>query len=233
MPIDAAIDAMPDAGDELDLACLGQPATATAPDPLAVDGTVFAIDHYHVAPLAGATVTLHRRADDGVIASLVTGADGTYALSIATGGAAVDAYYTVDAAGELPARIDPGDPLTTGFFALAVVASEAEVARWYGDAGATYTTGASTLISIAVDCSHTAVPAATTTIAPTGQLTYYDAAAMRWDPQLAASTNGFTLVTNAAANETVTAAWHGQAFPAHPAVAPAGTLSVAVATPHN
>jgi len=145
----------------------------------------------------------------------------------------VDAYYTIDATGELPVRIDPGDPLTTGFFALAIVATETEIQRWYADAGATYTAGASTLISIAVDCNHATVPAATDAIAPAAQLTYYDADAMRWDPQLAASTNGFALVTNAAANETVTAAWHGQAFPAHPAATPAGTLSLAVASPYD
>jgi len=61
LPIDAAVDAMPDAGGAPDLSCLGQPANTTAPDPLAVDGTVFAIDHYQVAPFAGASVTLHRR----------------------------------------------------------------------------------------------------------------------------------------------------------------------------
>jgi hypothetical protein len=232
LPIDAMADTS-DEGAAPDLACLGQPATTTAPDPLDVDGTVFAIDHYQVAPLAGAVVTLHRRGDDGVIATDVSAADGRYAMSIATGGKAADAYYTVDAAGDLPTRIDPGDPLTTGFSPLVVVASEAEVMRWYADAGATYTTGAPTLISIAVDCSRAAVHGATATVSPVAALTYYDADHMRWDPALAASTNGFALVTNAATTETVTAAWHGQAFPAHTAAAPAGTLSLAVATPHG
>src|SRR5450432_3128529 len=101
-PLDAA---------QPDLACLGAAPAATAPDPLVIAGTVFAIDHYQIAKLAGATVAVHRRSDDGVIATApLTGADGTYSTSIATGGAAVDAYYSIDAPGELPTRIDPGEP---------------------------------------------------------------------------------------------------------------------------
>ena len=227
-PTDVPIDAPP----MPDLSCLGQPPPGTAPDPLAVDGTVFAIDHYQVAPLPGASVTLHRRSDDGVLATALTGSDGTFAMSVATGGVALDAYYTVAATGELPSRIDPGDPMTTGFFALAVVASDAEVQRWYGDAGASYGDGASPLISIAVDCNHAAVDGASVAIAPGATITYYDAAAQRWNPSLGASTNGFALITGGATRETATAAWHGQAFPPHAAVAPANTLSLAVASPY-
>ena len=230
----ASVDAAPDAPAP-DLSCLGLPPTTTAPDPLALAGKVFAIDHYQVAPFAGATVTLHRRVDDAVLAtSSPSAADGTYALSVATGGVAPDAYFTIAASGELPVRIDPGDPLTTGYYALAFVAASDEVTRWYADAGAgaTYSATTSTLISVAVDCKYSALGGTTLAVAPAASVIYYDAAAMRWDPTTATSTNGFSLVPSSAASESVTATWHSDAFPAHVAAAPAGVLSLVIATPH-
>jgi hypothetical protein len=225
-PADAAIDAPP----APDLSCSGQPPPPTAPDPLALDGKVFVVDHYQLAPFAGATVVTHRRSDDGVLAtSTVTAADGTYAMSAATGGNALAAYFTVAAEGYLPVRIDPGDPLTDGYFGLAFVASADEIARWYADAGVTANDSA--LISIAVDCNHQVVADSTLAVLPTARVTYYDT--MKWNPALTASANGYSLVTNAAASEAVTAAWHGQAFPAHTAIAPTHTLSLVVTTPHS
>jgi hypothetical protein len=229
--LDAPVDTPAIDAPAFDLSCLGQPPPSTAPDPLPIAGKVFAIDHYQVVPVAGATVVLHRRADDGVVATAVTGSDGAYAMSIASGGKAFDGYYIVTATGELPSRIDPGDPLTAGANALAVVATAAEIQRWYADAGATYTAAAPTLIAAVVDCQHAAVSGSTIAIAPTAPVTYYDGT--KWNPTLAASANGFALVPGAAATESITAAWQGHAFPARPAAAPASTLSLVLVTPYR
>jgi hypothetical protein len=231
---DAAGDAPSrDAPPAADLACLGQAPPSTAPDPLALDGKVFGVDHYALSPFAGAVVTLHRRSDDAVlVTSLPSGTDGTYELAAATGGDALDAYFTITATGMLPVRVDPGDPLTTGYYALAVVAASDEVARWYADAGAAYSSDARTLISVAVDCDEAAIDGATIAIAPSAQVTYYDSAASRWNPAATSSTNGFALVTGGAATESATVGWLGTTFPAHAATAPAGTVTLAVASPH-
>jgi hypothetical protein len=229
---DAALDAfVPDAYDGPDLSCLGQPASATAPDTLPLDGKVFVVDHYQITPFAGATVTVHRRSDDGVIAtSTPSAADGTYALSATTNGTALDAYLAVAAPGEVAVRIDPGDPLTTGFFGLALVAPAEEIARWYSDAVATYSATARTLITIAVDCNHASIAGATMTVAPQAPLAYYNAD--HWDPTATASDKGYALVAPASSSETVTAAWHTTTFPPHAVVAPASTLTLGVVSPY-
>jgi hypothetical protein len=229
---DAALDAfVPDAYDGPDLSCLGQPPPGTAPDTLPLDGKVFVVDHYQVTPFAGATVTVHRRSDDAVLAtSTITAADGTYALSATTDGTALAAYFTIAAPGEVPVRIDPGDPLTTDYFGLALVAPAEEIARWYSDAGATYSATAPTVITIAVDCNHASIAGATMTVAPQAPLTYYNAD--HWDPTATASDKGYALLAPAHATETVTAAWHATTFPSYTVAAPASTLTLAVISPY-
>jgi hypothetical protein len=229
---DAALDAVvPDAFDGPDLSCLGQPAPATAPEPLPLDGKVFVVDHYQITPFAGATLTVHRRSDDAVLAtSTVTASDGTYALSAATNGSALAAYLTVAAPGEVPVRIDPGDPLTTGFFGLALVAPPDEIARWYTDAGATYSATQPTMIAIAVDCNHASIAGATLTVAPQAPLTYYNAD--HWDPTATTSDKGYALLGPPHPTETITAAWHTTSLPSHTVAAPAGTLTLAVISPY-
>ena len=229
---DAALDAfVSDAYDGPDLSCLGQPAPADAPDTLPLDGKVFVVDHYQVTPFAGATLTVHRRSDDAVLAtSTTTAADGTYALSAMTNGTALDAYFTVAAPGEVAVRIEPGDPLTTGYFGLALVAPADEIARWYSDAGATYAASAATVIAIAVDCNHASIAGATMTVAPQTPLVYYNG--NHWDPSAMSSDKGYALVAPAHASETITAAWHATTFPPHAVAAPASTLTLAVISPY-
>jgi hypothetical protein len=230
--IDATADTAIDGPTPPDLSCLGESWPTDAPDPLDVTGKVFAIDHYQVAADVGAIVTVHRRVDDTIIATAPpTGSDGAYSISISSGGSALDAYDTVAADGQLPARIDPGDPITTGLFALAITATTGEVQRWYADAGASYDATASTLIAIVVDCKHATVADATVTVTPTAHVTYYNPAIPQWDPSASSSANGFALVTGGGVDETITAAWQGHAFPARVAVAPIGAVSLAVVSP--
>ena len=224
-------DAPPDAPAGPNLACLGQAPAATAPDPLPVMGTLFAIDHYQIAPLAGAAVSVRRRADDGVLASAMTASDGTFATTVASDGHAIDAYFAIAATGFVAGRIDPVIPLSGGEHALMVVASDAEIARWYADANATYAPGMATLILATTDCDRMALGQTTETATPAAAITYYDDVAKRWDPTLATSTNGFALVTSPATSVTLTAHHAGVAFPPHAIAAPPGVLTVATVRP--
>jgi hypothetical protein len=229
--LDARVDARrpdampPDAGPNL--ACLGQASPVTASDPLPVTGKLFAIDHYQVTPVAGATIAVVLRADDSILASDTTASDGTFATNVTSHGDAVDAYFAITAAGFVAGRIDPVVRLTDNAHQLMVVASEAEIGRWYADAGVTYTPGMATLIVAATDCDQMSLAATTATVSPASALTYYDAVAQHWDPTLTASTNGFMLVTAPAATVTVTAHHETSTFPPHTIAAPANTLTVA------
>ena len=152
---------------------------------LPVEGKLFAVDNYEVTPVNGATVVLLRRGTDAVIAEATTAADGGFTMSVASGGAPVDGYFTVGAAGYRPTRVDPGDPLSGGENALMLVASDAELARWYAAAGTTFTPGSPTLITAAVDCAHATLDGSTIDVAPApATVTYYDAIGTQWDAGL-------------------------------------------------
>ncbi len=212
------------------LACLGHAASTTAADPVAVTGKVFAIDHYQVSATAGTGIALHARSNDATIATASSAADGSFAMAVESHGAPVDGYFTVTAAGALPSRIDPGTPLLGGESELLVVAADAEVARWYADAGAPYVANSGALVTVAVDCDTQPVRGATLVSSP-GNPIYYDDDAPRWDPSLTASTNGYALVVGASATTAVTASIGATQLPARTVTAPSGTLTVALLPP--
>lgn len=235
--IDTAIaqpmDASPDAPGA-DLGCLGLPPPTTAPDPLMVEGTLFAVEHYEVTPVAAATVVLLRHGTNAVIAQTTTAADGAFAMTVTSGGVPVDGYFTVAAAGYRATRVEPGDPLSGGENVLMLVADDVELARWYAAANTTFTPGAATLVTASVDCSRDTLDGSTITVAPSpGTVTYYDAPGKKWDVGLAASTNGFSLVTGAASTVTATARLGSTALPPHSITVPANALTIALLTPRS
>lgn len=234
LPDGAVADAVvPDAADPT-LACLGQPPPATAPDPLAVGGTVFSVVDLEIAQLPGATVEVRRRADDALLVEAVTDGEGRFDVEVSSGGLPVDAYFQVVADGYLPTRGLPGYPLAGGENALLVAADAAEVAAWYAQVGDTYEPDARTVIAGVADCEGHGVAGASVTVAPPpATLTYYDDPARAWNPALEASTNGFALLTRPAASVAVTAAAGDLVFPGQQVAAPPGMLTMAVITPHD
>jgi hypothetical protein len=229
-PLDAP--SSPDAPLPPNLACLGQPLPTTAADPLAIAGTVFAASRYDLAPVAAATATVRRRSDDAILATATTANDGSFAAAVASAGHSVDAYVTIAASGDLATRVDPGDPLAGGENVLAVVADDAEVARWYADAGASRAAGEGALVVLVVDCQPKALAGTTIEVAPAPTaIVYFDDTAKRWNPTLTSSSNGYALVIGAASRVTITAHAGAIAFPPRAATAPPAALTLAVAPP--
>jgi hypothetical protein len=230
-PDAAAPDAAPDAMPGPDLTCLGQAAPTTAPDPLVATGKVFSVVDYQIHALAGAPVVLRRTSDGGVLASSTTAADGSFAVSVASGGAAVDAYYVIDDGVHRPTYVYLEAPLTGTFDALIVVADDAELARWYTDAGDTWDATARTVIAQVVDCAPKAIAASVTASPAPAHRAYYDPAAHLWSPGLDASPNGYVLLTRAAASEAITAHAGGADYPVHQIAARPGALTLALVPP--
>jgi hypothetical protein len=227
---DARPDAVPsDAGP--DLACLGHAPSTTANDPVAFGGTVFAVDNYQLSQTAGASISLLARSNNAVLATASSGSDGSFTMSIESHGVPVDAYFTVTVSGDLPSRVDPGTPLLGGENALLLAAADAEVARWYADAGSPYVAGTGALIGVVVDCETKVTGNSTVASAPTGQAVYYDDGASRWSPTLTASTNGYALVIGASASPTLTPAIATRQLPSRTVEAPTGTVSLALLPP--
>src|SRR5262245_21036119 len=222
----------PDAASAAELACLDAPPPTTAADPIAITGKLFAVDHYQVDALAGVTVALRRTSDDGAIASATTGADGAFTITTPSGEHPIDGYLYLDDGVHRPTYAYAGRPLDGRTDALVIVADAAELGRWYADAGDTWSAAKRTVVAAVTDCTPRSVDGASVTTSPSpARLAYYDAAAQRWDPTLAASTNGFALLTGAGADEAITAhlgavAWPPHAYPGH-----AGALTLAVVPP--
>lgn len=204
-----------------DFPCLGAPAPTEGP----IAGKVFEVVDFNVAPAIGATVEIRARADDALLASGVTGDDGSFSIDTA----ATDVIVAVAIDGDLPTRELPAarDNL------LVVTASSDEVASWYAQAGATYTPDARTVIVGVSDCDGGGAAGATITTSPAAAITYYDDQAKRWDPALAASTNGFALVTGAPAELTITPAIAPTSLPPRTIAAAPGELTIAATSPRE
>jgi hypothetical protein len=220
-----------DAAPPANLACLGHAPSQTAGDPLIATGKLFAVANYQVAALANVQVVLRRTSDDHELATATTAADGSFAISIASGGAAQDAYFFVDDGVHRPTYALPGAPLTGSENALIIVADDAELTRWYADAGDTWSASKRTLIAAVTDCQPKSIAASITASPAPAKLVYYDPNAQHWDPALAQSDNGFVLLTGANVTETITANAGTQSYPAHTFAAHAGAITLAVVPP--
>jgi hypothetical protein len=140
--------------------------------------------------------------------------------------------YTATAAALLPSRVVFDLPVPATLGALIPVADAVELARWYADAGATYAPGARTVLPTIRGCALDTIAGATLAVAPGAAVVYYDEPAMRWDPALAATTNGFAIVPAAAASITATDD-AGAGFPAETIDAAPDALTFATITPYE
>jgi len=228
--LDASIPTDTPAG--VDLSCVGHSLPVTAPDPLPIGGKVFAIDHYQVMPAAGVTVEVRRLSDDEALATLTSDGDGAFATSLSTSGAPLAAYFAFTAAGDLPSRAVPGDPLVGGEKILSLVASDAELARWAVDAGVSRAPNDGALIAVGVDCASQPLPGGALIVDPhPAALTYYDPTAMRWDPALSTGGNGIALVSGGASPLTISAQLGSTTLASHELANPGHVLTVAEITP--
>src|SRR6185503_16602236 len=101
----------------------------------------------------------------------VSGLEGEFTL---TGDAPLDAYLVVTAAGRLPSYVHvEGDGMWTGQDALVFVATAAELATWYTDAGTTYAGGARTVLAVMRDCDRDEASGATLGVTPAQPVVYY------------------------------------------------------------
>ncbi len=215
------------------LACLGQPPPATAPEPVAIGGSLFAVEQMEVTALAGVPVELRARDGGALIASATTDGEGRFEIAVDSGGAPVDGYFSVEVDGYLPTRAFPAFPLTGAENALLIAAGAEELGRWYAQAGDVYQAPERTVIAAVADCAIDSIEGATARVTPApSTLTYYDDVAHAWDPALDASTNGFALATGAAAEVTITGAIGSVDLPARAVPAAPGELTLVVATPH-
>jgi hypothetical protein len=92
--------------------CLGGALPTTAPDPLAVSGTAKTLNGLSTANAPGVTLGVYLTAGGGALATTTSASDGTFALSVATGGQPVAGYLKATKTGLLDYYLFPGTPLS-------------------------------------------------------------------------------------------------------------------------
>jgi len=108
---------MPPDSPAFDFSCETGSSPTTAPDPLALSGTANDIDVGTMMPKAveGAAITAFKSAGDTKVGETTSDAQGAWALSLATGGNALDGYVEGVKAGQRTVRLYPPNPLSADF----------------------------------------------------------------------------------------------------------------------
>jgi hypothetical protein len=117
VPVDApAVDASTIDAPSYNLACAGQPLPTTAPASVMVSGKAYTIVGLGFGPLGGGTVDALADSGTTVLATTTTAtADGTFALSVTTGGTPAADHLHLTKTGYLDSYYYPPVPLAADF----------------------------------------------------------------------------------------------------------------------
>jgi hypothetical protein len=233
-PVPDATPAPPDAiEDRPALACLGDPAPATAPATIRIEGNLFDGAADPIAPLPGASAELRARSDDALIAAVTTGGDGAFAFDVSTGGAPVDAYLAFAVDGYLPTRMTPPHAFAADVHAPSAVVTAAGLDAWHAQLGVTRDSERGTVLAFVWDCDENGIRGSAVATSPAGDATaHWDDDAQHWDPSPDAESNGFALTVNVPAGAvTVTAAYADATLPAATIESRPGELAIAIVDP--
>jgi hypothetical protein len=226
---------MPDAGPTSDLSCLSTASPTTAPDPLTLDGALFDVSETNeITPLVDVTLELRSRADDDLIDTATTDANGDFSFELVTGGEPVDAYFYADTDEHRPMRAYPPYALADTEGMLLFLVTDDVVATWYEQAGATEQANTGTVVAYATDCQRDGLPGATIELDQATDVIYYDDDPQQWDPTLTATVNGYALGINATPGPlAITPTIGDTPLPTDTANAVAGELTLTVTMPYD
>jgi hypothetical protein len=119
------------------------------------------------ATISNATMEARRDSNDSLLDLTTSQGDGSFSLSLVTGGVPLAAHLTVGLAGYPPTGYFFADPLANDLAGLAVRAvSSTNLVTLYGVAGLSHTSGAGTPIVLVADCSGAPIEHATVGLSP-------------------------------------------------------------------
>ena len=184
---------------------VGLAPPSSAVDPLLVSGSVLNV--ISGLPITGATIEARRRSDDGLLDSDTTGDDGTFGLSLVTGGVPLDAYFALSAASYPATFIYPADPLVDDIENLGARAiATGELSLVYALSLVVQTPGLGTNAVLVLDCANEPVSAATVSFDPAAGATLYFSGDLPSPGASSTSDNGIGLGLNAPVGETTASA---------------------------
>lgn len=211
-------------------ACLGDPLPTTAPATITVTGTV---TQGVISPAASAdaAVTAYRTGNTTPLATTTTAANGTFSLTISTGGTPVDGYLQIAKSGYITTFAYPPAPLAANATESAIIVTSTEFNGLSQSAGVTQD-GAKGFIAVVVEnCDGAPISGATVTTNPAG--TYrYNAGGFPSSSATSTATDGIAYVFNVGPGDVVVQAQGGgHTLRAHTVAAGTGGIVLTAITP--
>ena len=161
-------DAGPTTGD----GAVTRDSTVTGPDAstrIVISGLAQTVQNTAAVPLAGATLEAYRRSGGVAVATATSAADGTYALTVDTGGAPFEGYLKGVSSGRLDSYLYFPRPLTADTPNATVLIMSQQTVGLLGLAGGFTQQAGKGLVGLAVvNAAGTPVAGATVTIMPAG-----------------------------------------------------------------
>lgn len=192
-------------------------APANVPAMLTLSGTTSERGLSGTSNTAGVTITAYRVSDDMVLATATSDAQGTYALHVTTGGAAVDAYLKASKSGYVDIYLYPAQPYfaddTDGAINM-MTPSNKDLLNNFASGGQQAGKG---MVGLAVfDAQGNPVSGATISGTPAGGTVRYNGSnGLPSGSATSTSADGVAFLFNAPETVTVTASKAGMAFHAH------------------
>lgn len=188
-------------------ACLGDPLPTTAPTTITVTGTVTQ-GVISPAPSADAAVTAYRTGNASPLATTTTAANGTFTLTISTGGTPVDGYLQIAKTGYITTFAYPPAPLAANATESPIIVTTTEFNGLSQAAGVTQDGQKGFIAVVAENCDGAAISGATVSTNPAG--TYkYNAGGLPSNSATSTSTDGIAYVFNVGPGDVIVQAQGG------------------------
>lgn len=143
-----------------------------APQTIMVSGVAETVDGTDTVPLEGATIEAFRESGGAALASTTSAADGTYSLTLETGGVAISGYLKGTSAGRLDTYLYPPRPLAADQADATMLIINQDTLDLLGIFAGVNQDPAKGFIGLIVqDGNGTATAGATVTISPMGTAT--------------------------------------------------------------
>lgn len=222
-------------GDDGGSTTIDAPAGPDAQSSVMISGIAQTVSGTSTAPLAGAAIEAFNAAGGAAITSTTSAADGTYMLTLTTGGTPLDGYLKGTSSGRLDTYLYPPRPLAADRTGATLLIINQQTLGLLGTLGGVTQDPAKGFVGLRVqDAAGNAVAGATVTIMPVGtaEILYAGANMIPDQNATATSTSGFVFIANTNVGQvTVDATMGATAFFEHSLNARAGAITTTAIEP--
>ena len=213
--------------------CSGTALPATAATVVSVSGTVTEITLGGPAGVPGATLEAFRTGDTSPLATTTTAADGSYTISVTTGGVPLDGYLRVDKASYDTTYLYPSAPLVASFAgAKIVLLNPFELSVLANAAGITLSSTNGLVVLTVVDCTGKVLAGATVSSNPAAGATRYNSGGEPQSSASATDVDGLAYLLNLpAGNVAVQGSSGSHTLRSHTLNARAGAITQTILAP--